>query len=181
MGAFQTASGQKAAGTHATSRADAPWKPGNPVVEAIAATKPAPAKQLIAGGPVVEIAAQPDTESRDFKVLTERRDRLFALAESQLENGAHDEAYDILKQAAEIANIAIRKSGSELPQLLRTAEILRRLGQVAARVGTPDESRGFYERGRHLILDARKKSAIDTDGATILAEIDAALQKLPTR
>ena len=144
---------------------------------------PAPVapQKPVAGAPVVEVAMRTGAESREFQVLVERRDRLFSLAETQKENGAYDEAYDILKQAADIANVAIRKSDSTGPHLLRAAQIAHRLGQLAFRVGTPAESREFFERGRQMILQARQKSAVETDGAALFAELEADLQKLSVR
>jgi hypothetical protein len=128
--------------------------------------------------PLVKAAPVPDPQTREFKSLTERRDRLMALAESHLEKGATDEAFEIFKQSSEIAAIAVKKSDSGISHLIRAAEIARRLGQIAFRVTSPTESREYFEKGRQFIHEARSKGASENDGAALLGEIEVGLQKL---
>lgn len=147
---------------------------------------PAPQKPVEANRPTASSATDAaktsatsaDTGTREFRSMLERRDRMFFLGEARLRNGGGEEAYDIFKQAAEVAAIAIRRSENAPEHLLRAAEIHRRIGQLAAKYTTPVESREHLEKARNLIQQIRAKSTIGPDGAQLLVDVESALKKI---
>ena len=170
-------------GTHSAetegAKANENWKPGDPLVAAIPLVGvSAPQANEPVTGPIVAVSALPDTNTREFKALVERRDRLFFLAEARIKDGDAEESFDILKQAADLAGLAIRKSEAGAPHLMRAAEIYRRLGQLAT---TLTEGRENFERGRELIQQARGKGSVGEDGAQVLLDIESGLKKLSSQ
>lgn len=155
------------------------WKPGDPLITAVPlAGEPRSKNNEPVTGPIVAVSALPNTDTREFKSLVEKRDRLFFLAEARIKGGDADESFDILKQAADIAGLAIRKSDAGAPHLMRAAEIHRRLGQLASQITTVSEGREHFERGRELIQQARAKGPVGEDGAQVLMDIESGLKKL---
>jgi hypothetical protein len=126
-------------------------------------------------------ALTPDTNTREFRSMIERRDRFFFLGEARLRSGDGEEAYDIFKQAAEVAAIINRRSEAEPEHLLRAAEIHRRIGQLAAKYTTPVEGREHLEKARNLIHQIRTKSTVGPDGAKLLLDVESALKNLSSR
>ena len=155
------------------------WRPGDPVVSsAPVAAGDEPESGAPVSGPLVAVSALPDKDAREIKAAIERRDRLFSLAEARIKGGDVDESQDILKQAADAAQIAIRKSDSAPEHLMRAAEIHRRLGQLAAHLSAPVESRGHFERGRELLQQAKEKGSFGEEAAKVLVDIESGLKKL---
>ena len=158
------------------AKANENWKPGDALVAAVpVAGEPESESKEPVTGPIVAVSSMPDTNTREFKALVERRDRLFFLAEARIKNGDAEESFDILKQAADSAAQAVRKSDADAPHLMRAAEIHRRLGQLSTVV---TEGREHFERARELIQQAREKGPVGEDGAKILVDIEFGLKKL---
>ena len=157
------------------------WKPGSPVVAVSpVSTKPIQVDEMTAALKLgAEFTLPPEADTREFRTLVERRDRLFKLAESRLEKNSGGEAFDILKQAALVAAIASRKSDNHPAHLHREAEIHRTLGQLSTKYSTPAEGREHLEKGRLLIEQIRAKGDIGEDGARLSAEVETSLKKLP--
>lgn len=157
------------------------WKPGSPVVAVSpVSTKPIQVDEMTAASKLgAEFTLPPEADTREFRTLVERRDRLFKLAESRLEKNSGGEAFDILKQAALVAAIASRKSDNHPAHLHREAEIHRTLGQLSTKYSTPAEGREHLEKGRLLIEQIRAKGDIGEDGARLSAEVETSLKKLP--
>ena len=159
-----------------TAQANDNWKPGDALVAAVPlAGEPESEVQEPVTGPIVAVSALPDTNTKEFKALVERRDRMFSLAEARIKEGDAEESMDILKQAADIAALTIRKSEAGAPHLMRAAEIHRRLGQLTP---TVTEGREHFERGRDLIQQARAKGSVGEEGARVLLDIETGLKKL---
>ncbi len=144
----------------------------------LAAPAPVPAPKKPVEKSTPPAAPTPDTSTREFRSMIERRDRMFFLGESRLRSGEGEEAYDIYKQAAEVATIVNRRSENESEHLLRAAEIHRRIGQLAAKYTSPVEGREHFEKARNLIQQLRAKSAIGPEGAQLLMDVESALKKL---
>lgn len=166
----------------ATKEKNAPPPKGAPMVASAPVPTPkkeaAPASEPGKPAAVVAVSPLPQTDTREFRALVERRDRFFFLAESRIQDGAGEEAYDIMKQAADVAAIALRKSAGAAPDLLRAAEIRRRLGQLATQYTSPVESREHFETARDLMQQLRDKGPVGEDGARLIIDIESGLKKL---
>ncbi len=150
------------------------WKPGEPVV----AVSVVPSSDTPAKPPISASSVNPETDTREFRTLLERRDRLFFLAETRMKKGDNEESHAILKQAADIAGDAIRKSESAPEHLLRAAEIQQRLGLLSSRIASPADARKCFENARQLIQQIRTKSPAFEDGAQLLADIEIGLKQI---
>ncbi len=95
-----------------------------------------------------------------------------------MKKGDNEESHAILKQAADIAGDAIRKSESAPEHLLRAAEIQQRLGLLSSRIASPADARKCFENARQLIQQIRTKSPAFEDGAQLLADIEIGLKQI---
>lgn len=160
------------------------------VVAPVAMTLPGPATEPRGGSPAPPVAPGsptangtvtklvPEADFREFRSVVERRDRMFFLGEARIRNGGGEEAYDIFKQAAEVAAIAVRRGDGNSEHLLRAAEIHRRIGQLAMQFTTPVEGREHLEKAKQLIQQVRANGPVGADGAQLLLDIEGALRKM---
>ncbi|MEK0448126.1 MAG: hypothetical protein RL088_394 [Verrucomicrobiota bacterium] len=157
--------------------------PPTAIVQVPREEKPAqpPAPALVARVATGTTTLVPETESPEFRSVVERRDRMFFLGEARMRAGGGEEAYDIFKQAAEVAAIAIRRSDATPEHVLRAAEIHRRIGQLAVQFTTPLEGREQFEKARQLIQQVRAKGPIGSEGAHLLVDVEGALRKLSSQ